>query len=76
MRTIIDLPDDQLAELALFCTKHGISRAEAIRRAVHKMLSEINNNSRREALGAVYGLWKHRTDIGDSMTYQARMDVE
>jgi metal-responsive CopG/Arc/MetJ family transcriptional regulator len=34
MRTIVDLPDEQLAALDAYTKSEGISRAEAVRRAV------------------------------------------
>jgi metal-responsive CopG/Arc/MetJ family transcriptional regulator len=40
MRTIVDLPDDQVRGLAALCESHGISRAEAVRRAVARLLAE------------------------------------
>ena len=36
VRTIIDLPDDQLRKLSDYCQREHVSRAEAIRRAVDK----------------------------------------
>ena len=38
MRTIVDLPDPQLEALARFCQEQGISRAEAVRRAVDQLI--------------------------------------
>lgn len=61
MRTIVDLTETQLARLARVAEKEGISRAEAVRRAVdvayardepEKAVSDV----RRPALG----LWKGR----------------
>jgi metal-responsive CopG/Arc/MetJ family transcriptional regulator len=55
MRTIIDLPDDQVSGLAEICKIHGISRAEAVRRAVTLMLESQNSLTREEAFGAWSG---------------------
>ena len=38
MRTIVDLPEEQMRRLALLCRKENISRAEAVRRAVEQLL--------------------------------------
>ena len=61
MRTIIDLPDHQLAALAELCEREKISRAEAIRRALDAMLAEKHTVDRNAAFGA----WAPR---GDSRT--------
>ena len=56
MRTIIELPTEQVTDLDALCRREGISRAEAVRRAVSAMLAE---RSTREAAGA-FGLWRGR----------------
>ncbi|MBM3749668.1 MAG: ribbon-helix-helix protein, CopG family [Acidimicrobiia bacterium] len=56
MRTIIELPQDQLTDLDGWCRREGISRAEAIRRAVAAMLAE---RAKGDA-GRAFGLWRGR----------------
>jgi metal-responsive CopG/Arc/MetJ family transcriptional regulator len=56
MRTIIELPEEQLTGLDSWCRREGISRAEAIRRAVAAMLAE---RAKGEAAGA-FGIWRER----------------
>jgi metal-responsive CopG/Arc/MetJ family transcriptional regulator len=56
MRTIIELPEEQLTGLDGWCRREGISRAEAIRRAVAAMLAE---RAKGDAAGA-FGLWRDR----------------
>jgi len=56
MRTIIDLPKEQVQVLASLCEKEKISRAEAIRRAVSKLLAEASVHS----LESAFGIWKHK----------------
>jgi metal-responsive CopG/Arc/MetJ family transcriptional regulator len=34
MRTIVDIPEEQLQRLSELCRQEGLSRAEAIRRAL------------------------------------------
>jgi metal-responsive CopG/Arc/MetJ family transcriptional regulator len=60
MRTIIELTDEQLAALKRLCDREKISRAEAVRRAVDKLLTEQNDTKgRRETiLNAAFGSWK------------------
>jgi hypothetical protein len=55
VRTIIDVPEQQLAALAEICRELGISRAEAIRRAVAAW-----TEGRAAGLAAAFGLWKDR----------------
>jgi metal-responsive CopG/Arc/MetJ family transcriptional regulator len=38
MRTIVDLPEEQIKALDTYRKRHGISRAEAVRRAVAAFL--------------------------------------
>ena len=58
MRTIIDLPDHQVAALAELCAREKISRAEAVRRALDAMLAESRGRNRESAFGA----WAPRGD--------------
>jgi hypothetical protein len=52
-RTIIDLPSAQLKDLDSRCRSLGISRAEAVRRAIHAFLRESPGDSEQG-----FGLWK------------------
>jgi metal-responsive CopG/Arc/MetJ family transcriptional regulator len=70
MRTIIELPKEQLADLDSHCRREGISRAEAIRRAVAAMLDE---RSKDQAAGA-FGLWRGRAE--DALAEQERLRGE
>ena len=56
MRTIVDLPDEQLGALARLCAEQKISRAEAVRRAVDQLIKE--SQAGRKDLG--FGIWKHK----------------
>jgi len=58
MRTIIDLPEAQIAALGEFCERERISRAEAIRRAVDAMLAARLPAERSVAFGG----WAPRGD--------------
>ncbi len=62
MRTIIDIPDEEVSALADVCKTQKISRAEAVRRALRQMLAANAKNDRNEAFGA----WKRQVD---SRTY-------
>lgn len=70
MRTIVDLPDDQVQALADLCEREGISRSEAIRRAVRMLLA-----SNWEAdLAAAFGAWREK-DI-EGVQYQRAIRTE
>jgi len=56
MRTIIELPQDQLTDLDAHCRRENLSRAEAIRRAVAAMLAERSSTD----VAAAFGLWRDR----------------
>ena len=56
MRTIIDLPADQLEALDSLCRREGISRAEGVRRAV----AEHVRQHRIADAGQAFGLWHAR----------------
>ncbi len=72
MRTIIDLPNDQLAALDAWRAPRGVSRAEAVRRAVAKLLDD--DEARLDAMEATRGLWKDRGE--DGLAYQERLRAE
>ena len=55
MRTIVDLPEDQLDALSDLCRREGISRAEAIRQAVAQY-----TRGKRLATHPAFGLWHDR----------------
>ncbi len=65
MRTVVDLTESQLAGLREYCDRHGISRDEAVGRAVQLLLDD-DARSRREArtaaLAASFGTWDKSVD--------------
>lgn len=71
MRTIIDLPEEQLAALDGICRREQISRAEAIRRAVALFVRQRGAG----ASGLAFGLWRD-TRRGDGLRYQQRLRRE
>ena len=71
MRTIIDLPPAQLDALDAWCRREGISRAEAIRRAVAATVGQQTTAAR----AAAFGLWRGRRRP-DGLAYQRRIRRE
>jgi hypothetical protein len=72
MRTIVDLPEEQLSSLARICSRDGISRAEAIRRAV--TLYAKREQSTERAVSAAFGLWRGRHP--DALAYESDLRSE
>lgn len=70
MRTIIDIPENQLEKLIQFCKREKVSRAEAIRRAIFDYLRIVQT----EPDDKVFGLWKGRKI--DALNYQKRLRKE
>ena len=70
MRTIIDLPKDQIDSLAEVCRREGISRAEAIRRAITSYLAEQVSAADDYA----FGMWRDRKI--DGVAYQRKLRRE
>jgi metal-responsive CopG/Arc/MetJ family transcriptional regulator len=52
MRTIVDLPQEQVRKLALICRREKISRAEAVRRALDRFLRSSSGRDLRSFFGA------------------------
>jgi hypothetical protein len=69
MRTIVDIPEADLERLSGICKVEGISRAEAVRRAVRLYL-ERQAASEKD----VFGIWKDR-DI-DALEYERSLREE
>ena len=71
MRTIIELPDEQLEALDGICRRDGISRAEAIRQAVTLLMRQ--RAAGRD--GVAFGIWSGKRKI-DGLEYQQRLRRE
>jgi hypothetical protein len=70
VRTIIDLPSDQIEALDVLCRRDGLSRAEAVRRAV----AEHVQRHRGPDADRAFGLWRGRRT--DGVKYQRRVRGE
>ena len=70
MRTIVDLPTEQLGALARLCEQQQISRAEAVRRAVDRLLKESLVDRR----DAGFGIWKHKRIKGRQFVAKLRAE--
>lgn len=70
MRTIVEIPEDQVRMLAVVCRRERISRAEAIRRAV----AEYARQRTMHGAANAFGLWRGRSLEG--LRYQERLRRE
>jgi len=70
MRTIVDLPEVQLGALDRFCRREGISRAEAVRRAVATYI----RRERDAKTDPAFGLWRDRAIDGLAYERELRRD--
>lgn len=69
MRTLIDLPEDDMKWLDRKASDEGKSRAAVVREAVSAFRAESNNDWIKRGAG----YWKDRDDIGDAVEYQRAM---
>jgi predicted transcriptional regulator len=70
MRTLVDIPDEDVKQLDALAAQSKRSRAAEIRDAIRLHIARKSNNDWIER-GA--GYWKDRTDIGDGVEYQRAM---
>jgi hypothetical protein len=69
MRTIVDIPTEQLQQLAELCRREELSRAEAVRRAIALLLDAQPSPSDN-----AFGLWRDREL--DGVRYQRALRDE
>jgi predicted transcriptional regulator len=67
MRTLVDIPDEDIEQLDALAARSKRSRAAAIRDAVKLYLVQ---NAGTDWIERGAGYWKDRTDIGDAVEYQ------
>ena len=70
MRTVIDLPDEQIEPLKALASSLNVSRAELIRRAVADYLRRFE----APADDTAFGIWRQRGE--DGLASQERMRSE
>lgn len=70
MRTLIDIPENDLKLMSEVARKLEISRSEFVRRAVHSSLAPYRGKMNHEAFGA----WTALDE--DGLAYQERMRSE
>lgn len=73
MRTLVDLPEDDVKWLDRMAAEQGKSRAALVREAVSSYRAK---ESAKGGIEQYYGMWKDRKDIGDGVDYQRRLRAE
>jgi predicted transcriptional regulator len=71
MRTLVDIPEEDIKKLDALAKRQGKSRAAEIRDAIKLYL--INNSDGNDWIARGAGYWKDRADIGDAVEYQRAM---
>lgn len=72
MRTLIDIPEQQITELTDLCQTYKLSRAEIIRRAITVY---VQQHKKKDI--DVFGLWKQSNQaIEDGLQYQKKLRDE
>ncbi|WP_027708298.1 ribbon-helix-helix protein, CopG family [Zooshikella ganghwensis] len=71
MKILVDIPDEQVNELAKVCEAENISEAEAIRRAIAGYLEK-----RSKVKVDAFGLWSKSSENVDGLTYQEQIRDE
>jgi hypothetical protein len=69
MKTLIDIPNNQIKSLAMICDEFNISRSEAIRRGIDLFITK-NNKKNID----VFGVWKNKNI--DGLKYQNNLRNE
>jgi hypothetical protein len=68
MRTLVDIPEEDIRKLDALAAREETSRAAKIREAVKLYLAGKGDD--RSWIDRGFGLWEHRDDIPDSVEYQ------
>lgn len=70
MRTLVDIPNEDLEVIGSVTAKLGISRAEFVRRAVRASLVPFRDADHADAFGILKG------ELPDGLIYQERIRSE
>jgi hypothetical protein len=71
MRTLVDIPDEQINDLAVICEAKKVSRAEVIRQAI----SFYIGTNKFVSIDA-FGLWSIKQPAVDGLAFQEQARAE
>ncbi len=69
MRTLVEIPDDDIQWLDRVAEERGVSRTAMVREAVARMRSGTS----RKAVDDFFGIWRDRADVGEGQGFQRRV---
>ena len=76
MRAIIDLPEEQAAKLKTSCARLGISRAEAVRRAIDLFVVTEQNAQVAPTIAKAFGLFAKRNNSAGKVNSTVNSKVQ
>lgn len=71
-RILTEIPADDIKWLDERAAKQGKSRASVLREAVASYKAQVESSIGSDWIDRGFGIWKDRTDIGDSVEWQRR----
>ena len=69
MRTLVEIPDDDIRWLDRQADERGVSRPALVREAVAQMRSGTS----RRGVDGYFGMWRDRSDVGEGQSFQRRI---
>lgn len=69
MRTLVEIPDDDIRWLDRAAAERGLSRTALVREAV----TQLREGVQRKGIDGFFGLWRDRSDVGDGQGYVRRI---
>lgn len=69
MKTLVDIPDRHIEDLAAICEAKQLPRAEVIRQAIAEYIAH-----NKPAAAEAFGIWKHKKI--DGLAYQKKLRAE
>ncbi len=69
MRTLVEIPEDDIRWLDRQAEERGLSRTALVREAV----TQLRLGASRKSVDTFCGMWRDRTDVGDGLSFQRRI---
>ena len=69
MRTLVEIPDDDIRWLDRQADERGVSRTALVREAVAQMRSGTS----RRGVDGYFGIWRDRSDVSEGQAFQRRI---
>lgn len=69
MRTLVEIPDDDIKWLDRHAELRGVSRTALVREAVARMRSGVS----RRGIDDFFGIWRDRSDVTEAQAFVRRI---